>query len=185
MEKFEETKPAVYERFLRGLDDYGLTRETVLQEWIYCGSNQFNGEKFHAIYPDCKLPEFEGNCICGQKIEVNHYITDGDGSILIIGSECIKKFLQFSMGKRCTHCRIIHKNRKDNYCNACRKIPNCKKCGKKGQHYCKECREKESKEIKIANQKCFCGKKKREEYSKCYTCQQEKNEKWKKLNNYS
>jgi hypothetical protein len=135
------TERETYKQFVKGLRDYGLTIDEVLQKWIYCGSNDEKGrKKFYSVYPGYELPEKEPKCICGHSIVKQHYITDGEGGILVIGSECINNILHFSRANRCSNCKQIHKNRKTTLCNDCRK------------HL------------------CDCGKKKPEEYKRCYSC---------------
>ena len=141
----EQTKKT-YAPFVRGLEDHGLTLKTVLDNWIYCGSNEEKGrKKFYSVYPGCELPEKEERCICGHPITIQHYITDNEGGVLVIGSECINNFLHFSKAKRCSKCKQTHKNRITDLCNDCRK------------HI------------------CDCGKKKSEQYKRCYSCQRDHN----------
>jgi hypothetical protein len=165
-----ETEPEMYKRFVEGLEEYGLNIDVVTKTWMYCGSNKPYCQVFECFYPDCERPEFEQHCICKQRIMTNCYITDGQGSILVIGSDCLKNFLKINTGKRCSHCKTIHRNRKDNFCNNCREIPNCNGCEKKGSVYCQECRTKDEERIKQAKQLCICGEKKDEISVCCYKC---------------
>lgn len=173
----------MYKRFVDGLEEYGLNIDEVTKKWMYCGSNKIGCKVFECFYPDCERPEHETHCICKQRIMTNCYITDGEGSILVIGSDCLKNFLKINTGKRCSNCKTIHRNKKDNYCNTCRELPECSGCKKKGSYYCQECKTKQEERIKMSKQLCICGEKKDEISICCYKCIIRKTEeklKWEK-----
>jgi hypothetical protein len=121
-------------RFINGLKEYGLTEQEVKENWWNCGFSYDLGENSKYDYLDNKrgedtfyswfnrteheLPEQVQQCICGEVIKHNFWITDGT-EVIIIGSDCIKKFIR-RWGKVCTNCKQLHKNRKDNRCTPCR-----------------------------------------------------------------
>tara|TARA_B110000503_G_scaffold140409_1_gene231250 strand:- start:272 stop:805 length:534 start_codon:yes stop_codon:yes gene_type:complete len=86
----------------------------------------------------------KNKCVCGHFIKENCFIykklLNGNFIFKVVGNSCIKK-LQLD-GKRCSICNEKHKNRKDNYCNTCRKEWLCPHCGdKKGSKHYKMCRK--------------------------------------------
>ena len=91
------------QRFINGLAEYGLTEEDI-KKWRWCGSTSNGGEYgyWKAWFPDQLPPDPVDHCICGQKIIVQHWITDGE-EFLVIGSECRYKFLYYR-GKTCAMC---------------------------------------------------------------------------------
>lgn len=57
-------------------------------------------------------------CICGHEIKRCYDVRSRiNGNVMTVGSCCVKKF---DIKKRCDRCNTEHKNRKDNYCEACR-----------------------------------------------------------------
>ena len=61
-------------------------------------------------------------CLCQTYIEENVYYQNKDNpkDIIVIGNNCTKRY-ELDRKKHCTKCNAIHTNRKDNYCNNCRK----------------------------------------------------------------
>ena len=70
------------------------------------------------------FPELTDECICGQTLAHNCYIRKDVNTplkdILIIGSCCIKKFIDAGKSRKCEKCNADHKNRKYNLCNICK-----------------------------------------------------------------
>ena len=110
-------------RFIQGLLNYNLTVEEIQNgKWRYCGGNKKSHYRYFNIFfkNKVKLPEYEPNCVCGQYIVENCYITNGD-KIMVLGNCCIKKFLPKNLsGRTCRVCKKPHKNQKDNLCHECR-----------------------------------------------------------------
>ena len=165
-------------RFVNGLEKRGFDLDIVARNWVYCGNNRDEKGKlaFKIFFPDKELPERASHCICETRIMFNYYITDGNENILVIGSECIRHFLDFNMGRICSHCKGPHKNRKDNYCNSCRKLPSCSGCGRKGKSFCDECRQKQEERILKSKMTCLCGNAKDIISPCCYKCRIKKAE---------
>lgn len=119
-------------RFIHGLSEYGLTAEEVRDKWWNCGhqyapsadnstiKNAMGLRYFYEWFDKTRHdpPEHADNCICGESIMHNFWITNGT-EVLIIGSECINKFC-YRSGKSCSICKEPHLNRLDNICNTCR-----------------------------------------------------------------
>jgi hypothetical protein len=164
----------LYIRFVEALKERGLDLNTVLRNWYYCGNDKDeNGALiFNVFFPkdEYECPEKETHCICGARITHNYYVTDGKEQILVVGKECITRFLDFNMGKVCSHCKGPHKNRADNYCNTCRQLPSCVFCNSKGSTYCNECKRKREEITKKSKRICFCGQPKDEISLWCYKC---------------
>lgn len=117
-------------RFVNGLKLYGLSLLDLETKWTYFGGNKKKDLALFNILKqkDEDLPEFEPTCICGHKIRSNTYITDGV-RILVLGSNCAKKFLGLNKEKFCCECQCKHRNSKDNTCKKCR-LKIIKKIGK-------------------------------------------------------
>lgn len=162
-----------------------------VREWKYCGESGYTRFKdqfsiddvgvFHST-PNYRYFQmyFKGNppiiphedyCVCGVGIQHNHYITDDEGRILVIGSECIKKFITKS-GRICEDCGAKHKCRKQNKCVKCAKqiIKDEKENAK---------REKQKRAHDNSIQFCLlkngancdkCIKAKEKKYPRCFGC---------------
>ena len=129
----------ISERFIEGLKNYNLTFDEILN-WKYCGGDQKNHLNYFKLYhkisedQDFSLPLHADKCVCDHPIKENCYITNGK-KIIVLGNCCIKKFAVG--GKRCKICDTVHKNRKDNYCNSCRKdVAEKEKRKKQAEWYC-------------------------------------------------
>lgn len=125
------------EKFIKGLDDFGLTIDEIKNNWKYCGGNK--GRHLNYFKLCCKneeIPEIVNKCVCGHDIQENCYITN-DISILILGNCCIKKFIPKS-SRTCETCNKPHKNRKINKCNDCRRN-RCEICRKECDYKYKRC----------------------------------------------
>tara|TARA_R110001599_G_scaffold352904_1_gene589268 strand:+ start:980 stop:1396 length:417 start_codon:yes stop_codon:yes gene_type:complete len=124
-------------RFLKGLEEVGVTYEEMRNNWKYAGGNQKEHlNYFRLAYPNDLPPPFEHNCVCGHDINEQCYITDGE-CFLVVGNCCIKKFLLKS-GRTCENCGSAHKNRIVNRCNDCR-VGVCDGCGKDIDEKYKKC----------------------------------------------
>ena len=105
------------------------------------------------------VPDKKEQCLCGHSIRYNYYITSNDKyegrDILVVGSCCMRDFLEDGMRKHCDNCRVVHKRTKYDICVDCEKEEK------------KRIREIKKEQKKIT---CECGKTKRKEYKLCYTC---------------
>ena len=110
-----------FDRFKKGLkENYDMDYEIVKNEWKYCGGDRGRHlNYFRLCYKKAKLPCHEDNCVCGQAIQENCFITDNK-ELLVLGNCCIKAFLVKS-GRTCEDCGDSHKNRIINKCNYCKK----------------------------------------------------------------
>jgi len=108
-------------RFLNGLKLYKLCIADLEKDWRYFGGDKKKDLALFKILKDKdeELPEFQSKCICGHKIKTNSYITDGE-RILILGTNCARKFLGLNKPKNCLECGLYHRNSKDNRCTDCR-----------------------------------------------------------------
>ena len=90
-----------------------MSDEEVLARWVYVGHDE-NGP--------------ETRCICSHPIINNMTIRHIESKEeLVVGSVCIKRWMKDvwdayleSKRKHCDRCHQVHKNRKDNFCKACR-----------------------------------------------------------------
>ena len=112
-----------------GLKKYNLSLKEINDSgWKYCGGdeqagsshlNYFKtifGDKPENIYGDLPLA-----CECGIKITRHFFICSrNEDEMICLGSECIKRFID-NKGRTCDLCKQPHRNRKDNYCNKCRR----------------------------------------------------------------
>lgn len=100
-----------------------------LFKYMYCGDNRTKYFKL-TFGDDVERPEHKKLCICGYSdLVINKYICPKDNvcvsKIIIVGSCCIKRFVPEEFQSRtCEKCHLPHKNRKNNFCNDCRKIKN-------------------------------------------------------------
>lgn len=169
-----EEKSVFFKRLVNGFAEYGLDYYEVMKSWFYCGDSSNNQDRFFAHYPDCEIPKREERCVCGQTINVNHYITDGSGSIVVMGSCCIRNYTNIKMTKVCINCHANHKNRTTDFCNICRKLQFCVQCKRvvnKWEIRCQGCI--------LSSTKCKCGKSKKAGYKRCYHCTQNMKEVYK------
>jgi len=96
-----------------------------LTDYNYHKYNQLKGESKYAtlrgITPEMMNTDLKTDmCLCGHIIKNHMYIQDkkDKSKIIVLGNICIKKY----KGKqRHCNCGNLHKNRKDNFCNDCRK----------------------------------------------------------------
>ena len=156
------------QRFMNGLAEYDMTEEDI-KKWRWCGgtANPSDYDYWTKCFPDCSPPDTEERCICGQKIAIQNWITNGE-EFLVIGSECRHKFLYYR-GKTCAMCGEPHKNRKDNHCKTCRKLVIQQEKERVEQERVQ--RELDAQWAK--KHQCACGKEMNmngTNYTRCYTC---------------
>lgn len=99
-----------------------------------------------------ELPPRQERCICNHKIEINCYIFNkSNNQMLIIGTECVKKFTKKGTKQVCYGCGETHLNRKNDLCKECRK-EKCWRCYDSLQNY--HSKNKTTKELYC--QRCRC-----------------------------
>jgi len=123
-------------RFINGLKNYDIELNEIQNNFKYCGGNRGSHLNYFKLScPTDDMPELIDECICGQKIKENCFITDGD-RLVVLGNCCIKRFCNKS-NRSCEVCNETHKNTKQNRCNNCKIIEKkttkkiCIKCGVK------------------------------------------------------
>ena len=119
------TTDLLSEKFIKGLESYGLSYDDIKNSWKYCGGDTGrHNNYFHVCFPTMSSSDIEHEeyCICGHYIQENCYITNStETEILVLGNCCIKKFIPKST-RTCEICKSPHKNRIDNKCSVCRKF---------------------------------------------------------------
>ena len=184
---------ALYDKFVAGVIEIGLTEEEI-KKWQYCGGDYSSHKNYFDLrFPKMAYPDHKQWCVCSHYIKKNAYICNETGdynSIIVIGSCCIKRFMENGMHRTCETCGEIHRNSTVNKCNICRclccgiqvkKDGKCIQCKQKAnieKNYekcsvcdtlkkigikCFECEKREPK-------KCECGKQIASIYTKCWTC---------------
>tara|TARA_R110002126_G_scaffold97397_4_gene226998 strand:- start:234 stop:671 length:438 start_codon:yes stop_codon:yes gene_type:complete len=105
----------------------GLKRVEKLKEdsnWISVGDD-INFAYFKTKqkqYPKLKHPGHFENCECDHPIQQNCYIYNIDThQSMVVGNKCITGFTGTGIRKTCSTCGNSHQNRKDDFCNDCRK----------------------------------------------------------------
>jgi len=175
---------------------------------IFCERTERLEKLFKAYYPktgdrwlaNLKVMEARKNCYCKTKIDWQYVIVKDlsvfnimpnvylskkrDRDFLLVGCECIKRFLNISLSKTCLKCNAKHRNTSTELCNDCRtdgkwEIFTCDVCMKRGQvklplydkkrkcndchetwlRYCEYCKKNTDKVCKINrnNGKRRCG----------------------------
>jgi hypothetical protein len=126
------TNSLLSQRFLNGLYEKYRLKEEDICNWRYSGGDRgpdFN--YFKLKYPNLSRPMHHFNCVCGQSIEVNCYIShinDKTGeTLLVVGSCCIRKFIAEGKHRTCENCGGKHKRRKINICQNCENLEKEKK----------------------------------------------------------
>jgi len=123
-------------RFVNGL--HKMTGDVDMSKYKYAGGDYdsdliFYNEhvKTKNVHYNRQDPDHEDECLCGQKITRNNYIEhDVTHKLVVVGSCCIKKFLDKDKQRRtCEQCNNPHKNRVKNLCNDC--FPKCPYCPSK------------------------------------------------------
>jgi hypothetical protein len=128
--------PKLSNAFINGLKEkYNMSYDDV-KTWIFCGGcantqcekppEEFIGYEnyFKLCFPDSVFPIIENKCVCDATLLHNCYIRKDVNApvsdILIIGSCCIKKFIDAGKVRKCEKCNADHRNRKYNLCNNCK-----------------------------------------------------------------
>lgn len=198
-------------KFIEGLKKYKISKKDIEDGiLIYAGSNcDNNGIKYYKrMFNNKDFPPKVYNCICGQEIVNNHYITNKKKTIIIVlGCICIKKFLPNGTSKTCEKCMKTHKNRIVNRCNNCRyglcdicnieidnkyhKCSNCDNSIYKNNiiHYCSLCNSKHLNNFINRCDNCRIGLcdecdddiDEDNYYSKCYFCYNKNKIQWLKI----
>lgn len=99
--------------------------DTFASEWVYAGGSEGSNYNYFKIrFPGKPVPAQEFECLCTHPIQENCYIENlFTGELVVVGNCCIEKFLpEDHQHRTCGRCNQPHKNRKDNYCNACREV---------------------------------------------------------------
>jgi len=114
------------ERFFNGMKALGVPKKDLLDgKWRHCGGRDKDGvitRYFHLFWKGKEIPpipKHKDQCVCKQRIHINMFITD-DKRIIVVGSDCIKKFTKDGLRRTCDDCGVVHKNRLVNKCNDCR-----------------------------------------------------------------
>jgi hypothetical protein len=138
--KFNNGLLGFVETMARSRKKYNLTYDDV-KTWKYIGGNQGNDLKyFKTIHKNKSIPEFTNKCLCEHIIKKNCYISNND-LILIVGSCCIKRFIDKGLKRLCLTCEKPYKGTY-RCCSDCRKTrcwTCCCECLKK---YCSKCSQK-------------------------------------------
>jgi hypothetical protein len=143
-----QEKDVSYDKFINAVTEAGYDYFDIKKNWWYAGSDECDRDReiFKVHFPDGEFPEKEKKCICGVKIDHNHWITNGENYI-VIGSVCQTNWFKFDTSRVCSGCKKSHKGRKDNYCTTCRKKNDgwteCIKCGNLNNYslVCKPCKK--------------------------------------------
>lgn len=162
-----------YKNFIDGMREHEGVEEDEIDDWFYagggpeCAGNE-SMERHYNYWCMLGSPyvEHKEKCVCGKPITYNCYITDKEDRFIVVGSCCIKDFMENNT-RTCEICDRPHRNRKDNYCNICRDL--CKGCfineHEKYSNFCRSCVWK----------KCrYCGYEKNNKWWSCYKCNQKK-----------
>lgn len=128
--------PKLSKAFINGLRTKHNMSYDDVKTWIFCGGHantecekipdEFIGYEnyFKLCFPNTDFPELENKCVCDATLLHNCYIrkdtTATIDDILIIGSCCIKKFIDAGKVRKCEKCNADHRNRKYNLCNDCK-----------------------------------------------------------------
>src|ERR1700744_1157849 len=112
------------ERLINGFARCAVSRNEITN-FLYCGGTPDGDtqywERYKDGHPTLIEPAFTTICICGASgLVKNYYVSDGT-KVIAIGSECIRKFIRDGRSHHCNVCNIVHRNRSDNLCTACRK----------------------------------------------------------------
>lgn len=66
------------------------------------------------------LPEHKAACVCGHAIERNYYVKHCPSQqLIVVGSDCITKFMSHGTKRVCAECRFPTRNRNQPLCNDC------------------------------------------------------------------
>jgi len=128
--------PKLTKAFIRGLKEKHNMEYDDVKTWIFCGGqanpnvdntpDEFMAYEnyFRLCFPNKPFPDIDNKCVCDVNLVHNCYMRKDVNSpvddILIIGSCCIKKFIEAGKVRKCYKCNADHKNRKYNLCNGCK-----------------------------------------------------------------
>lgn len=194
-ENYERFKKNLEKKYDLKYEEYHIDadgeRIKPVREWKWCGESgytRFNDEfsindvgVFHStphyryfyMYFHGNPPKIahEDYCVCGVEIKHNHYITDDEGRILVIGSECIRKFIT-KTGRICEDCGAKHKCRKQNKCTKCAKqiIKNEKENVKRDKQKKKLDNLIQFMDLEEGINCDKCDKAKQRNYTRCFDC---------------
>ena len=121
-------------KFIDGIyREYNLTIDD-LDDYVYAGGSHDAGKRYFKLKcPNEEPPYLRDRCICGTAILYNYYLrgpdSNGDQHIIILGSQCIKRFVVNSV-KNCSDCGAGHNNRLVDRCNNCR-VGKCDGCSRR------------------------------------------------------
>lgn len=176
----------ISQRFIHGIEELGLNVEKVKQYRYAGGSPPEYVDRWKFIVgDDCPNPLECGirhdHCVCGQRIIRQFWIVKDpkgdlieDDTLLVIGSECIDKFIYSKKAKLCNNCGVAHKNRLVNLCNDCdpdkqpKEIRTCNFCETRvrGEDTC--CAKHRTQNG--IHTSCYQCKKESSGYYECYSC---------------
>jgi len=180
----KQTKKMCYKRFWDNLLLKYNIKEEELITWTYAGwfSNDiesatdaahiYNGKRrWRDEMGDLELPYHlkESHCVCEVEIIWNHILVDDpyadEPQIIIIGSECIDKFLKIDRRRKCSNCGVSCSSRKEvALCPPCLKESKRRKCvrcnrnmpkGKRGIYCCNYCKDPDWNCFTCGNRKKF------------------------------
>jgi len=139
-DKLINTTPRLCQAFKNGLyEKYRITYDEI-KTWEFCGgqkhpraaeysNSDFNRyeQYFYKCFPDAKFLDLIDECVCGQTICHNGYIRKDKNAtvneIIIVGSCCIKHFIDTGLKRICESCNKPHKSHyltEGNSCRSCR-----------------------------------------------------------------
>lgn len=152
------------DRFINGLKKIGIEYDDMKDIFKYAGGDHGGHYNYYKLCNKTEeLPEHKSECVCGQRIKKNCYISDGN-ILYVLGACCIKNFMKHNT-RTCDICDKPHRNRIINLCNECKINYKCKSCNKYKDELkngkCKNCNVKKCKK---------CGKEINEKYTHCYLC---------------
>ena len=126
------------EKFWKALRHYtknseNMTKTQLIEDWDYLRHDK---------------NEINDQCICTHEIKENCIIRNKryPEQTLVVGNVCVQKWLPHvykewkeSLKKKCDICKNPHRNRKDNLCSECRKLPKCLLCSNHFKDVCIPC----------------------------------------------
>lgn len=187
-----DSKVAHCRRFLNGLwRKHHIRYDTLVNNFFWCGGNivhtatnakgelvydDYPVQVFHKHFDDTKMPT-ASKCVCDQPLKYPHFITNAKaipghkekGIILVIGQTCARNFGLLPSKKQCRNCNAPHRNRRNNYCNACRlRRKKCSVCKAflgidTTAKYCYA-------HLPKMHRCLTCNKRCLKKYKKCYSC---------------
>lgn len=111
-----------YAAFVLGLSKFGVTYDELGTKYKYIGGTDDVGRR-RLISDGYDPSSFDvlNECVCGHFIVQNCYMANKNGDYLIIGSCCIKRYVdRDAMKLKCKNCGKVHRNWKKMLCNDCK-----------------------------------------------------------------